>query len=612
MLMRDFSGGINTRVAPSLLQPNQAQEYTNIDGSSGSLKSLGGPVSTGIPIDSWYTWYYANSEWVYKAVDTDFVEYRDILYSSNGTTLEQYDGTTTKSLGIVGPTNILDTTGIVAGTAVVEAIASTTQGLLIGTEYTYKVGVYSAVLGTTVYKNFTYAIPFILSARDIKITLSNLNITYFNSTSTVTIYRELNGEFYKLLEVAYGTGVVYTDSVLNISTLPILSNSSAEGIYSYVYTYYDNLTGIESTPSLPSSEVTAISTFLQGITASADVSVTHIRVYRIGGDLPYYTLVDTIANTTISYYVDKLLDITIAGNHVLDSISNNVPISGLKYITEAYAMLFAAKGDKLYYSDIAKPYAWPATNFIDFDSDIMGMGAISAGFIVFTRYKTFIITGNSPESFSKHLLSGSQGCVNHKTIQFVDNNLLWLSSDGICMSNGGSITVPSMSILGPLTIPVVYNSAVLDNVYYLSYYTALGNKILVFDFRYNTIVRYISTFGSYISSKKDNLYQVYNSTLQIMLIGDPMEFTYKSPILTEDAYTNYKTYKDFYISYDGVFTITIYIDKVLVNTIELDGTGVENIKGLGIAKGYGLEFKIVGTGTINEIEYKVLGRQNGK
>ncbi len=610
-LLRDFSGGVNTRIAPHLLNENQAQEYVNIDSASGILQSLKGPVSTGIPVLPYYTYFYADDEWVSKDIETDFVEYQDVLYMSNGDVLKYRKNLVETPLGIAGPTEPLSVGK--AKDLVISIATADTGTLVVGNTYNYVLEIYDNVSQEWFYKELSYTIDIttVVLTKKVVFTFSDISEA---GTYTLTLYRQYANELKLVGAVTYSSGITITDSVLNIGVAAGISDKYGTEMYTYCYTFYNSVNNIESTPSLPSSEVSRLNTLVSNFQTTTNSSVDKIRIYRNGGILTNYTLIEELDYTgTLTSYHDNLSDIELAGNHILDSFNNSVPLTGLKYLTEAYAMLFAAKGDKLYFSEIAKPYAWPATNFLDFDADITGIGAVSSGLLVFTKYKTFIVTGNSPLSFSKYLLSSSQGCITHRSVQFIDNNLIWLSNDGICSTNGGQITVPSMSLIGKIDFMVnVYSSAVLDGIYYLSYSNALGDKLLVLDFRYNLIIRYMTTQGTHILATLDNLYQNYNNTLQRLLSGDELEITYKSALLTEGKYSNYKTYKDMYIKYNGTFTVQTYIDGNLTNSVDLTGNDMYNLKFKGLSKGYGLEIKIVGTGTIEEIDYEVVGRQNGK
>jgi len=404
----------------------------------------------------------------------------------------------------------------------------------------------------------------------------------------------------------YRLGIVAPTNTL---TLTDIGAGVLDGTYTYVYTYYNSSDGTESEPNKVSNEIVVNlkNITISGFIASSDPQVDFIRLYRVGGALTAYTLVTEKANDTSSY-VDNNADIDVAGNHVLDSYTYKEAPNNLKYLTEAYAMLFGAVDDKLYYSDIGKPNIWPATNFLDFEGAITGIGPVQNGLLVFTKYKTYIITGNSPTTFSRYLLSSEQGCISHYTIQFTSNTLIWLSLDGLCTSAGGAIEVITLPKLGKVSLTGVNNAQVYDRAYYLSH----DAGILIFDFRYNTIVRTMDTIVGWLGYFKDTLYSYNNAKLHSMFTGTNLTYTYKSPILTEGSYSNLKKFKDIYIKYNGDIIVLIYIDGVLVNTKVLTGNSCYDLKTISASNGYGMEIEITGTGEVSEIEFKALGRQNGR
>lgn len=505
MLLQDFSGGLNTRLAPSLIAPNESQVFTNIDASSGSIRPLKDNTLYTTGINKYFTYYYAKSQFYSKTTESSFVEYRDILYMTN---LEgnptKYDGVNEYRLGIAKPT--------------------------------------------------------------VKPVLSH---------------------------------VAPEDMV----TYP-------EGDYTYTYTYYNSIDGTESAPGPISDLVTGSDGPINILfdAPSPDPQVDKIRLYRLGGAVTQYSLLVELPNAPVDC-TDTTLDIDLAGSTTLETITYDSAPTGLKYLVESYAMLFGAVGDKLYYSTIALPNVWPATNFLDFDDVITGIGAIQNGLLVFTKFKTFIITGNSPETFSKYLLDSSQGCISHYTIQFVKGTLLWLSEDGICSSSGGLIEVVTKDKLGKIALTGIQNAQVHDGVYYLLHSTGM----LVLDFRYNSMIRKVVCNASWIGTYFDKLFLQYTDNLYEACSSEtPLEYHYKSGVLTEGQYTNYKIFKDFYIKYNGDINLKLYIDGRKMNDINLTGNKCYNLKAVNHASGYGLEIEIQGTGEVSEIQYTALGRQNGK
>lgn len=395
------------------------------------------------------------------------------------------------------------------------------------------------------------------------------------------------------------------------TAVTIASNGSGNisGTLQYCYTYYNVNDGTESQPSAYSSELVVSNNkvLVSNILASTDPQVTHIRLYRLGGTLEDMFLVVELSNADQSYE-DNIGDLDILG-YALDSHNNAPAFTGTKYLTEANAMIFGAIDNKLYYTDVGFPDYWSEFNYIVFDDTITGLGQTQSGLIVFTMFKAYIIVGTSPTTLSKYLLSGNQGCLNHKTIRFVNNTLIWVSTDGICASSGGDIQVITKNKLGIIKFNDIKDSIVYNEVYYLS----ANNKVVALDFRYTTNVRELDIYPSSFMYYKDLLYFVDGSYVYTLgTNGFNKNLKYKSGNISDGSLTIIKTYKSFYAYSTGNLTITIYIDDALVSITQLLG-GVEEIKIPNqYRQGYNFSYKVEGSGELFELEYKVEGRQNGR
>lgn len=442
------------------------------------------------------------------------------------------------------------------------------------------------------------------------------SIYYFNSTwissNDNRDYQEFQGSLY----FSDGTGIPQkTDDGTTFNNLGIDKPSAAptttigavgviNGTYQYCYTYYNVNDGTESAPSDYSAELVVISDKVNvGVVASTDTQVTNIRIYRLGGDLTAMSLVEQVANTTTTY-VDNLADDEIDGA-VLDSFSYGQAPSGLKYLTEANAMFFGAIGPKLRYSEIAIVDAWSSFNFIDFEEDITGIGNTANGLLVFTQHKTYIVTGTSPATLSKYLLSGNQGCLLHKSIQSVSGAIAWLSNDGICLSSGGPIEVITKDLLGKMSLTNPKASALYDEVYYLSH----DNGTFVIDFRYNSMVRTLDILPISWHISSDILYYSLGGALYSLgTEAGNKSFTWKSPRLPDGAINIIKTYKRVttYIE-DAVLQMKVYIDgiEVIDNELPIGYNALDLPQNK--RKGYTIQFEITGNGKLLELNYTVEG-----
>lgn len=498
MQLNQFNGGLSIRLASHLIGANEAIVYTNVDNKYGSLAPINGNTSLGTAI--YKSMINFKDIWVSFNDNTDFVEYQDKLYKSNGVDrpMKSRDGITWNYLGINKPSNK-------------PAVA-------------------------------------------------------------------LNGA------------------------------GALTNVLQYMYTYYNTNDGTESQPSEYSDEITAAGNKINiTIVASTDPQVTNIRLYRLGNDITTPVLVVELANISTTYS-DNIADTDLPGG-ALDSFTNAPAPTGLKYLIEAFSVFFGVVDDKLYFSDIAFPDYWNEFFYIDFPENITGLGLTQNGLLVFTKYKTYIVTGNSPTLLSKYLLNGNQGCILHKSIQYISNTLIWLSTDGICTSTGGDIQVVSRDKLDKLSLVAPVASAVYDDVYYLAH----SNGILVSDFRFGGIFRNISTTVKGFAVYNDNLYACIGDVLYSIGTSTTKEsITWKSPEYPDGSISNLKNYKSVYVSSTGNLTIKTYIDKVLVNTTILDSGSQEIKLPQNKRNGYVIQFEVTGTGTLTEIEYQLEVRQNGK
>ena len=391
-------------------------------------------------------------------------------------------------------------------------------------------------------------------------------------------------------------------------TLPTLAIGAAgvlTGTYTYLYTYYSSATGVESGPSfLAEITVATDQVNLSNILVSADPQVTHRRIYRVGGALTEFTLVATI-NNSASTYVDNIADTAVDGR-LLEAADYLQAKFGAQYLTEAYAMMFYAVRDKLYFTPVGKPWAWPEEFFIDLPLPITGIGIVENGIIVHTIQRTYIVTGNTPETLSKYVLSRTQGCKKHKSISEIEGTLLWLSNDGICVSAGGPPKVISRGKLGKVTVdPIV--AVTLDNVYYLQHTTGS----LVYDLRYGEVYNDFNLGNTYLTVGNDKIYGFFSDQYFELFQGDEFEtFTYLSPVFLDGSYTERKNYKTFYLHSEGQIDITIYVNGNAINSWNLTTTDAHELDIKQEYKnGYSVQFLISGTGTVNELNYNPYGSE---
>ena len=469
--------------------------------------------------------------------------------------------------------------------------------------------------------------------------LTNINISankyiyYFENTwlssNNYRNYTEYNEVLYYTEEgqkpKKYSSGQESFIGIEPPNAAPTLTETTGSNIekgyvYDYVYTYYNINDGTESKPS-PSAELDlagsgTVAIIIGNIKQPIDPQITHIKVYRLGGHLTDYSLVETLDINSLTWtsgvtsWTDDVSEINIEGD-ILTSWDNDTPPANLKYITKYLTMLFGAEGNTLYFTKPAYPNYWP--NYIIFDDIITGIGPTANGLLIFTKYETYILVGTTPDNMYRYLLNGAYGCIEHNTIKYTNNTLLWMSEEGICASNGGEIIVLTKNKLGKLAITPI-NAEVYDEQYFLQH----SNGIIVIDFRLKELgfnIREYSINSEYLHKSENKLYSYYNGYIYEWYTGNELQLQYKSPALTEGFISMLKQYKVVYISYKGDFTVNIYIDGNLVNSYTMSAQNIktDEVKiPTDLQEGYYFEIECIGTGVIYEIEFKVAGRANGR
>ena len=370
----------------------------------------------------------------------------------------------------------------------------------------------------------------------------------------------------------------------------------------YCYTYVYSTYGHESAPS-PYSDITeGINPTTIGVVASTDINVDTINVYRIGDDLSSFTLVGTYPNTT-GNITDIKSDLDIAENEILSTIGTIKPPSGLNYLTTYNNTLFASTGSKLYFSEYAVPNSWSELQTIELADEIIGIGATQNGLLLFNRNRTYILQGTDSSNFSLRLLNGSQGCIDHSTIQYLNNTLIWVSLDGICSSIGAGVTILTEMKLGRLSLNT-YNSVVYDNQYFLFHST--GTYIVDYKTGGMVVTELDEIYkGGHYSYFDDTLYLQLASNDSIVKYtkgANNRSMTYKTGWLVDVGLSILKTYKKIYIYSLGALTVTVYVDgDKAIDALELeDGLNEFSISN-DSTTGYYMELEVTGTGTLYSV-----------
>ena len=408
-------------------------------------------------------------------------------------------------------------------------------------------------------------------------------------------------------------------------------NVGGENI-SYCYTYYNERDGSESSPSAFSPDITVGEWTTSGsdtvwtgsktvevgnIIASTDPQVTHIRVYRKSSVQPNYNLVAELLNETVTI-IDNADDYTASIGSKLYTYGYNIkvernltpPFNG-RYIVAYEGTIFAAGTGKnsnwLYNSESYSPYLW-GTGATKFDEEITGVGVISAGILVFTKYKTYILYG-SVGSFSKQVLLPSTGCINGMSIRNMSTGCIWQATDGYYLYQNGLSNITYEKLAYTDLKPII-SCASDDESYYA---LQEDGKILVINSRLNMAIYYFTAENCTGIHVGDGKLHCCDGKNLLSYSGDNANIKFTSKQYTEQGISMYKNFKTIYVYSEGNLKMKVYIDNRLAADVKLDKQGLNEVKvDQANRTGYYMWFEIEGQGSVKEIEFIAEARQNGR
>ena len=467
-------------------------------------------------------------------------------------------------------------------------------------------------------------------------------------------YRLLELNFLLITDVEFPSAVPADSGALiyqkcyEVDIAEVISENTPAGTFSYVVTTEIVELGWESEPSpvqtitvatevWPALTIAEVSEDIDSAGYTADTRINRLNIYRLGNTITDYTLVKQIDDPTFPVeFTDSVLDTEIAGNSLLDTTDNDKPLSGMKNLLVVNGQLCGTIGARLYFSRPGKLFGFPSTNYRDFDEDLTGLFLIDAGLLVFSLTKTWLVNTSNLGVGKSIQISEEFGCTAHLTCAGYRTGAIWHSNQGYCVSFGGKVEVITKEKLGYQNLNVT--KAKVFNETYWGF--ADDGTCYALDLRYKNVQGVVKYFNFSIFDDSDGttiIRQVYvdNSELKVLFgtTADTDSYTifggsanesiaWTSPRFTEGAYTELKTYKDVFIRASKGITVKVYLEDC-----GSDATQVDELVGEHIFKkletyhmkvdynehqAYALYIEITGTGTVYEIEFKTLGRQNGR
>lgn len=250
-------------------------------------------------------------------------------------------------------------------------------------------------------------------------------------------------------------GIIRPSVVASVGTTGTGISSYAAGWY-YRYTYCNSITGHESSASELSACTGIISnkTVQVGVTASTDIQVDQIRVYRTtdGGSTnpvqmreisgsPFTnataTLNDTTSDTSLSTRLSPgtttndpptpLVNLCWYGGRIFGSVNNQTWFSGFEELPS-----FGVP-EECFPSGITG-------NYYNWDTQVTGHAPMPDGVAVFTRGRIWKVEGSLRANFQRYKLVEKRGAINQNCILALGSTVAWLdTANQVWTSDGGEI-----------------------------------------------------------------------------------------------------------------------------------------------------------------------------
>lgn len=224
-------------------------------------------------------------------------------------------------------------------------------------------------------------------------------------------------------------------TVFNVNSFESF-NFPPGGEWDYKVTYYSSTWGLESPASDlhysvgPLSEP-ASSITLNSLPVSADSRVDLKRIYRrrVDANEADWFLVKEVANGTATY-VDNEKDID-------RSLSFVAPLSFNPALPEYWHAAFGngivvgtefVNNNQLYFSVVGSSVP---LGFLNTEDEITAIEIFQSVIVVFTKRSIWVLSGNSPETFSFQKVVPDRGCVSRYGAVVRDEGIYFASNDGI-------------------------------------------------------------------------------------------------------------------------------------------------------------------------------------
>jgi hypothetical protein len=266
---------------------------------------------------------------------------------------------------------------------------------------------------------------------------------------------------------AEASGVLYYDMAQNLpksasysqTTTTITVTATGHGYASLDYVYLDITSGTARSGLYQITVVDANTfTVTSAVSVSTSGSVT-LSTHRFWGS-PTYSFTD---DYNPLYIVDSL-----------QSTNYEPPpanLKGLKVIQNNILAGFVGK--TLYFSDPAKPHAWPSEYALNVEYDIVAIEPVAGRLLVLTKGFPYIVDGTDPSVMTSSRVDVLYPCLNKNSVVSMAYGVVYSTHDGLAVySPGSGATILTRAVHNQDTWSAALDPATIIGAFYGDAYFA--------------------------------------------------------------------------------------------------------------------------------------------
>jgi hypothetical protein len=389
-----------------------------------------------------------------------------------------------------------------------------------------------------------------------------------------------------------------TALTLTFGTIPDVGTVEINHTVSYVYTYVTSW-GEESAPS-PASAVIEVNDDQYITLTNFDITdvankndVVGMRIYRLaigtaGAEYQFLEEIDDLDTTYDDYDVSgkDLNSVTADILETEDWVQPPADLAGI--IRYANGMLAGFSGNSLYLSETFIVYAWPLKYVLDFDSDIVSIGAYNEAIIVVTETKPYVVTGNSPINMMVTPINVQQGGLAKRGGVETNLGYIYPSPDGLMLIDGSSGTNITKEIITKEQWAALDIDDLISFWYDDMYFAFFAGTDLGFTLIDGTWVDLdldgAVVEGGYVSAEDDKLYLIIDrTTFYLEAFNDhatvELVWEWKSKLFNFTYPANFSCAK-IYAKNFGSINFELYGDSVKLLDVDITTQSMFRLPGL--------------------------------